>query len=92
MFKLAWSVFKYFVLLPIFLFLVYFGALLPVSRCVSLLDVPETLREGCDAFAQFGDFCAKHVRVYRAYYNAWLPDGAHIEGEKVPVDEEPRAL
>ena len=81
MFKLAWSVFKYFVLLPIFLFLVYFGALLPVSRCVS-----------CDAFAQFGDFCAKHVRVYRAYYNAWLPDGAHIEGEKVPVDEEPRSL
>lgn len=80
--KLPWILLKYAVVLPLCLSILYFGFLQPASKRISLLDLEQGPREGFASFAEFGDFTAKYVTIYRVYYNIWLPEEAEIKGHK----------
>ena len=82
MLKLLWILLKYLVILPVLLFVFYFGFLQPLSKRLSLLELPEIAAEGFTAFSAFGDFTAAHLGLYRDYYNAWLPEDAAIKAAK----------
>lgn len=42
------------------------------------MELPEVAVSGLTAFSSFGDYTAKHIAIYRDYYNKWLPEDAHI--------------
>ncbi|MEM7671957.1 MAG: hypothetical protein AAF212_01320 [Verrucomicrobiota bacterium] len=82
MLKLLWFIFKTCIILPIFIVTVYFGLMQPLSKRVSLMELPTNWTEGTAAFSDFGDFTARHLSIYRNYYNLWLPEDAHIQPPK----------
>ena len=77
--KSLWNALKYLVFLPLFLVIFYLGLLQPMSKRMSFWDLPESTTDGLSEFSAFGDFTAKHLSVYRVYYNVWLPEEAEIE-------------
>ncbi|MGB0371369.1 MAG: hypothetical protein ACPGN3_08460 [Opitutales bacterium] len=87
MFKLLWSAFKYGVLLPILLVVLYFGLMQPLSKRLSLMELSETAVDGTSAFSAFGDFLAERITLYRNYYNIWLPEDKHIQPVKKEDDK-----
>lgn len=82
MLKLPWLLLKYLVIYPVVLIVLYFGLMQPISKRLSLLELSKTAVDGFASFSAFGDFTAKHIGIYRGYYNAWLPEENAIQAQK----------